>query len=60
MTRGVEVKMLLKADGGQVDIWGQSRKRSVLLVPYDAAASVTGYSEAGLRGSYMEQTGAEM
>lgn len=43
-----------------MDIWGQSRKRFVLPVPYDAAAYVTGYSEAGLKGSYKDKTGAEM
>lgn len=41
--------MLLKTTDEQVNIWGQSRKRFVLLVPYDDATYVTGYSEAGLK-----------
>lgn len=50
----------MKEDHGKVTTWSQSGKRVFLLMPCNDAAQMTGYSEAGLTGSYEGNTGAEI
>lgn len=50
----------MKEDHGKVTMRSQSGKRVFLLMPCNDAAQMTGYSEAGLKGSYEGNTEAEI